>query len=133
MRILIVEDDPVGRILLVRYLEPFGDCDTAIDGQEAVSAFNKAHEEHNPYSLICLDIDLPVIDGQKALSMIRKKEEELGIEVNSSQAVKIFMTTGYKDPENYMTAFSEECDAYLIKPVQKRMLVRKMKEWNLIT
>ncbi|MBN2145147.1 MAG: response regulator [Candidatus Aureabacteria bacterium] len=132
MKILIVEDDPLGRTLLLRYLEPYGECDTASDGQQALDDFIKAHEGNKPYDLICLDIDLPKLDGQQALSLMRQKEEEMGIEVNSSKAVKIFMTTGYKDSDNYMTAFSKACDAYLIKPVQKKHLIRKMKEWNLI-
>ena len=132
MKILIVEDEPVSRTLLLNYLKKYGECDTVSDGHEALDAFTRALEEKHPYTLVCLDIDLPAMNGQQVLGLIRQKEEQLGIDINSPQAAKIFMTTGYKDSENYMTAFSETCDAYLIKPVKQRQLIRKMKELNLI-
>jgi two-component system chemotaxis response regulator CheY len=42
------------------------------------------------------------------------------------------MTTALKDKENVFTAFNEQCDAYLIKPVDKANLLGKIREFGLI-
>ena len=45
MHILVVEDDYISRRLLCRYLEPFGECDVAVNGEEAVAAVKRAVEK----------------------------------------------------------------------------------------
>ncbi|HBN09144.1 MAG TPA: response regulator, partial [Cyanobacteria bacterium UBA8530] len=59
MRILIVEDDFTSRRLLQKILAPYGECEIAINGKEAVSAVELAWGEDAPYHLICLDIMMP--------------------------------------------------------------------------
>ncbi|HEX7501078.1 MAG TPA: response regulator, partial [Polyangia bacterium] len=75
MRILIVEDDMTSRILLRKMLEPFGSCDMAVNGKEAVEAFRQAQEADEPYALVCLDIMMPELDGQEALQAMRAQED----------------------------------------------------------
>lgn len=48
MRILIVEDDFVGRKVMHKLLMEYGECDIAVDGAEAVKAFDLAWESGNP-------------------------------------------------------------------------------------
>ncbi len=55
MRILIVEDDFASRKVLQKMLSPYGECDMAADGEEAVKACRMALEENSPYGLICMD------------------------------------------------------------------------------
>ena len=74
MRILIVEDEITCRMLLKEILSLYGDCDIAVDGEQAIYAFRLAWEENKPYDLICMDIMMPNIDGQKALEKIREKK-----------------------------------------------------------
>jgi hypothetical protein len=49
MRILIVEDDLASRRLLKTLLFKYGDCDIAVNGEEAVESFRLALEEGAPY------------------------------------------------------------------------------------
>jgi two-component system chemotaxis response regulator CheY len=56
MRILVVEDDYISRRLLCRYLEPYGTCEEAVNGHEAVDAIRRAIGADEHYDLICLDI-----------------------------------------------------------------------------
>ncbi len=79
MRILIVEDDFTSRRLLQKILAPYGECDIAVDGKEALEAFTLAVREGRRYRLICLDIMMPEMDGQQVLKKIRQMEKELGI------------------------------------------------------
>ena len=44
MRVLIVEDDFTSRKLLQKFLSPYGDCDIAVDGKEALEAYKMSWE-----------------------------------------------------------------------------------------
>ncbi len=52
MKYLIVEDDFAARRLLQRDLSNYGDCDIAVDGNEAVEVFRQAVDEKEPYELM---------------------------------------------------------------------------------
>jgi two-component system chemotaxis response regulator CheY len=130
MKILIVEDDFTCRTILQRLLSPYGTCDIAVDGSEAVNAFKTALEENEPYNLICLDIMMPIMDGRKALKEIRRIEDEIGI--NVSDRTKIIMTTALGDAKSILGSFTDQCEAYLVKPVSKDILEEKLLEFGLI-
>ena len=131
MRILIVEDDMTSRLLLSKMLEPFGTCDVAVNGKEAVDAFQRARESAEPYALVCLDIMMPEMDGQAALKAIRAQEGALALP--PSRAAKIVMTTALHDLDNVTNAYRELCDGYLVKPISREKLVGLLKELDLLT
>jgi two-component system chemotaxis response regulator CheY len=130
MRTLIVEDDFSSRLLLQKFLEPYGECHIAVNGREAVDAFRLARRDGPPYDLICLDIMMPEMDGQTVLKEIRALEKDAGIP--EGDGVKILMTTSLKDGKNVMTAFRELCDAYLVKPVDRAKLLESLHKFRLI-
>ncbi len=68
MRSLVVDDELISRMLLQKLLAPLGECHIAVNGKEAIEAFLLADETRQPYDLICLDIMMPGIDGQKFFS-----------------------------------------------------------------
>jgi len=121
MKILIVEDDFVSRKVLKKYLSYYGDCDIAVDGKEAIVAFNSAHKDNKPYDLICLDIMMPEMDGQETLKETRRIEEEKGI--RGLSRVKVIMTTVLDDRESIMEAFRSQCDGYILKPIDRQKLM----------
>lgn len=125
MRILIVEDDFISRKLMLAYLMPLGECDIAVNGQEALEAFMLAIEEGQPYDLICLDIMMPEMSGQMVLKYIRQIEENKGI--LPADSVKIIMTSALKDSKNVMEAFSSQCEAYLVKPIDQEKLMEQIR------
>ena len=126
MRILVAEDDPVSRKIIVKFLEPYGSCDVAVDGMDAVSAFKTACEEKQPYNLVCLDIMMPKMNGQDVLKEIRRIEEDMGI--RGLNAAKVIMTTARDDSTNIMEAFKSKSDGYLTKPINRKMLQEKITE-----
>jgi len=131
MRILIVEDDTTSRLLLRKMLEPYGTCDVAVNGKQAVEAFRLASGQVERYALVCLDIMMPEMDGQAALKVMREIEQAAGR--LPSQSAKIVMTTALRDIENVTTAYRELCDGYLVKPIQREKLVALLKELDVIT
>lgn len=130
MRILIAEDDFASRRLLMEYLEPYGLCHVAANGQEAVEAVQKELENGEPYDLVCLDIRMPVMDGQEALKGIRKLEADRGILLGDG--MKIVMTTALSDPKSILGAFNQQCEAYLVKPITRKALIDTLCKLELI-
>ena len=131
MKVLIVEDDFTSRLTLQKLIAAYGETHIAVNGLEAMDAFVAALREGQPYDLICLDIMMPELDGHKVLQRIRQMEEEKGI--NSSNGVKIIMTTALDDPTNVVAAFKSLCDAYLVKPVSKAKLLDYLRSFGLIS
>ncbi|MFZ5352836.1 MAG: response regulator [Bacillota bacterium] len=131
MKILIVEDDFVSRCIMQEILSPYGQCDVAVNGNEAYQAFCFAFEQGKPYNLICMDIMMPEMNGQDTLKKIREYESAEG--VKGANAVKIIMTTALGDSNNIKNAFIEQCEAYLIKPISKAKLLDIMKKLELIS
>ena len=130
MRFLIVDDDFDSRRLMQRILYPFGFCDVAVDGEEAVEAVRRALKENEPYDLICMDIIMPNVDGQQALQEIRQVEKEMG--VKPEDAIKVIMISGLDDSKELHDAFFlGEATSYIVKPVRKQTLLEEMKNLGL--
>lgn len=131
MRILIAEDDFISRTIMKKYLGHYGECDVAIDGEEAIALFRMALDEGRPYGLITLDIMMPKVDGQSVLKEIRNIEDSKKIFGNDG--VKVIMTTALSDKGNVLNAFRSQCEAYLIKPIDKNKIIEELKKLNLIS
>ena len=127
MKILMAEDDFTSRVILQTLLAPYGDVHIAINGREALKAFNSAEAMGEPYELICLDIMMPEMDGQEVLQAIRKSESARGVRIG--EGVKVLMTTALTDSSNILMAFREQCDGYLVKPFQRSKLEEHLKKF----
>lgn len=131
LRVLIVEDDFYSRRLLQRILAPYGECDIAVNGKEAVDAYERSLDDEFSYDLICLDILMPVMDGHEALKRIRELEDNR--EIYGENCVKVLMTSALDDKKNMLTAFSSGCDGYITKPITKKQILGKVSELGLLT
>lgn len=130
MKILIVEDDFVSRVLLQKILEPYGACHIAVNGDEAMAAFRQALSDREPYDLICMDIMMPFTDGTEALRDIRAFERKQG--VPAGQGVKVVLTTALEDPACVREACrSGGADAYIAKPVSKQAMLDELRKLRL--
>lgn len=131
MKMLIVEDDFTTRKILLKFLQPFGEIDVAVDGQEAVTAYREALSSGEPYRLICLDIMMPELDGHGVLKSIRDIEQAQ--KVKADDVVKIVMTTALGDSSNVLGAFKGGCEGYVVKPIDKQRLLTELRKLNLIS
>ncbi len=127
MRILVVEDDFISRRLLCRYLETFGECDVAVNGNEALAVLRQALDAGEPYDLVCLDIMMPGLSGQETLQELRKLETARSL----ASGTKVIMTTALEDKESVAKAFAAQADGYVTKPVDKRRFVETIRELGL--
>jgi len=129
---LIAEAELSSRVALLGLLSKYGDCSVAVNGRDAVEAFRSARQSGHGYDLICLDIQMPDMNGQEAVYAIRSIEENERL--YWSGRVKIFMTTGILSVMNVslMASFKVLCNARLIKPVDSAKLDEHLRSCGLV-
>jgi PAS domain S-box-containing protein len=106
MKILLVEDNAVNRLVAKAMLERLGyQVDIAENGVEAVEAVRKVS-----YSFILMDCLMPVMDGYEAASRIR----EMGGSASGTPIIALTALAMTGDRENCLAA---GMDDYLSKPL----------------
>ncbi|RMZ75312.1 hypothetical protein DV737_g5343, partial [Chaetothyriales sp. CBS 132003] len=120
LRVLLVEDSPVNRVIMVRYLNKISiDNDTAEDGQQCCDLVKG--NPHGHYSLIICDIQMPRKNGYEACSEIRQWERD-----NHYPPLPIMALTANAMPEERNAAAAAGFTHYLTKPVDFNTLGRMM-------
>lgn len=121
-KILIVEDNLTNQIVLNGILESFGlSADIANNGAEAVMSIKKATQ---PYSIILMDCQMPVMDGYEASMSIRE-----GAAGSDNSDIPIVAMTA-----NAMAGDKEKCltsgmDDYVSKPIDAELFYDVLKKW----
>jgi two-component system chemotaxis response regulator CheY len=130
LKTLIVEDEITSRVMLREILKRYGSPYVAMNGKQAVDAVRAAIQAGDPFDLICLDIVMPEMDGHEALKQIRQLEEQAGIP--PAKRAKVIMTTAHADKNNVLEAIRGQCDYFLVKPIDGRVLIEELKRMQLI-
>ncbi|HEY9622238.1 MAG TPA: PAS domain-containing protein [Crinalium sp.] len=117
-RILIVDDQPENRELLVDLLKPIGfSTQLAGNGEEAIARWHQWHPH-----LILLDIRMPVLDGLKASQRIRIQERSAAV----PDTTKIIALSASVFQNDHDRATASGCDDFLKKPFQINELFDKI-------
>ena len=107
IRILVAEDEPVNQLVIGKLLGMAGySYDIAENGQVAVDLFQK-----KTFDIALFDVQMPVMDGLEAISIIRSYEK-----VNDIPRTPIIAVTAlamYGDKERILEA---QFDDYIAKP-----------------
>ena len=127
MRTLIADDDNVCRALLTRVLSDYGEVTATTDGIGAIAETARALVEKRPYDLICLDIMMPQLDGQRSLEVIRRLEDAMG-----TTTAKVAMISALDDKVNILGAFRNQADLYFTKPIDFAKIVAELRKVQLI-
>lgn len=130
LKVLIVDDVPQNGRVLKALMAKYADCDIALNGREAVNAFQNAWKQGEPYQLVCMDIMLPDIDGLKVVEVLRKMEEAMKVE--ESKRIKIIVVSSLEDTQHRMKAFNLDCAGYITKPISSKDLFECLKQAKLI-
>jgi two-component system chemotaxis response regulator CheY len=121
-----VRDTPTITLLLDEPLAPYGKCDVAENGQDAINAFEAALHGNEPYDIVCLDIMMPEIDGFEVLDQIKQIEDKKGISGRAGA------TTSLNRLKDIMKAFKGQCEDYIIKPINQEKFLNKLRQLKLI-
>lgn len=110
-RILVAEDNHTNRLLLTTALGRMGHRVTAVkNGALAVSAVEDAAAAGDPYAIVLMDMQMPVMDGPDATRAIRR----LPAPLDKTPVVALTADLLSTDRERYLAA---GLDGYLTKPV----------------
>ncbi|KIY71679.1 hypothetical protein CYLTODRAFT_368778 [Cylindrobasidium torrendii FP15055 ss-10] len=112
-KILVVEDNPILRNLLIQWLMRKGyEFRDAVDGRDGVNIYTN----EGPFDVVLLDLSMPVLDGVGATTEIRQ------FEAFADHTTKILALTGMSSLEDKRRAFDAGVDGYLVKPVAFKTL-----------
>jgi len=106
-RILIVEDSPTMRQLLVFALRRLKNVEI-VEAQDGMDGLRKISSDH--FDLALIDINMPVMDGLKLISLIRGEDSLKGI------PIVVITTEGAKEDRDRALVLG--ANEYLTKPIQ---------------
>lgn len=114
--ILIVEDNPVNRKLLVTVLRPHGyRLLTAVDGEEALAVACQERPD-----LILMDLQLPRLNGYAATQRLKELPE--------TAQIPVVALTAHAMPEERRHAQDVGFDGYITKPIDTRTFPAQIRE-----
>ena len=124
MKVLIADDEKICRIKLKLIMQNFGECESVVNGRDAVAKFHNAHQQGTPFSLIMLDLDMPDLDGLQVLSEILTAETKLG--VPKTQKAKVLMVSSSTDKDLVLRCIQSGCDDFIAKPFGINTVSKKL-------
>ncbi len=121
--ILLVEDNEDNRLLVRAYLKrvPY-EIDEAENGEIAVAKFKERR-----YSLVLMDVQMPIMDGHTATRAIRRWENEEG-----RPATPIIALTAHAIKEEMEKSKAAGCTTHLTKPIKKDTLLLALEPYLLL-
>lgn len=114
-KILIVEDNPINRVMLSEILSSEYEVLEAENGQDALTVLEKYKEEE--ISLILLDIVMPVMDGYTFLSRI--KADSL------YSSIPVVVTTQSDSEADEVAALSHGAADFVAKPYRPQIILHR--------
>ena len=113
--VLIVEDDDEVREFLLRELQKYFICQSAVDGNDALIKIKEQKPE-----LIISDIMMPVMSGIKLTEKIRHDKDIADI--------PIILLTALSDEKHVLQGLKHGADAYIEKPFSIPVLIAKCRQ-----
>ena len=84
---------------------------TASNGKEGLEEYNKYKPD-----IIVTDIKMPIMSGLEMIGEMKKIDPEL----------PVVITTAHQDPELLLKAIDNQVDAYIVKPILKKELKKRL-------
>lgn len=119
IKILVAEDHPVNREILVQFLKKFGaTIFQAENGMQALNLISKSPE----IQMIFMDIQMPVLNGTEATRILRQKKYT-GI---------IIACTANNDSSTFEKYKDIGINDILVKPFKREKVLELLDKWNII-
>ncbi|WP_374357504.1 response regulator, partial [Chitinimonas sp.] len=119
-RVLVVEDNEVNQQVASELLQSMGlDVDIAGNGQEALDILGSRPLDH--YSLVFMDLQMPVMDGHAATRAIRADRRYAGL--------PIIAMTAHAMREERERCLQEGMQDHISKPIDPERLMSTTRRW----
>lgn len=114
-RILLAEDGFDNQRLIAFLLNKAGaEVVLAENGKLAIDAALSSLNQGNPFDVILMDMEMPLIDGYEATKKLREK----------NWSGPIIALTAHAMMDHRQKSFDAGCDEYLTKPIDRKILFR---------
>jgi CheY-like chemotaxis protein len=121
LKLLVVDDSPENCEMVEVFLKKLPIVFTfAANGQEAVDQCRDTK-----YDLILMDMQMPILSGSEAASIIRQMESE-----REEEATPIIALSAHIVPEDVSNILKSGCDHYISKPVNQAHLIEMVKNYG---
>ncbi len=117
-RVLLAEDNPVNRLVMLKQLAMLGyRADAVEDGVEALRVL-----EEERYDLVLMDCQMPELDGYSATRRIRRRED-------ANQRLPVIAVTAHAMEGDRESCLEAGMDDYVSKPFQVAELSAVLERW----
>lgn len=124
LHICIAEDNPINQKIAVSFVTKLGyKCEAYSDGLQAVEALRRRSRENQPFHLVLMDVQMPVLDGLQASALIRKDEDPV------VRGVLIIAMTASAIRGDREKCLQSGMNNYLAKPVRAAVLKSMLEEY----
>lgn len=118
LRVLVAEDNEINALLARSALAKAGhEVDVVANGKAAVEALTQEGGAYR-YDIVLMDLDMPVMDGLEAISLIRRHEER-----NSMAATPILVLSADGQVRTRHGVIAHGATGFLTKPVDPRVMI----------
>lgn len=122
LRVLVAEDNHTNQLVIMGLLRRFGiSPELAENGEQALAMFRRARQ---PFDLVLLDCEMPVMDGYSAAREMRLLES-----VEGKARVPLIAVSAHVTQHHVDNCYAAGMDDHLPKPVSLRMLAEKLARW----
>jgi len=119
-RILLVEDNPINQKVALRLLVLLGyNADLAENGEEALLLL----KQHQDYSAVLMDVQMPVMDGLTATRAIR------GLQSDASR-IPIIALTANASERDRQRCLAAGMNDFLAKPIDNKKFAAALEHWT---
>ncbi len=122
LRILLAEDNPVNQEVAGLMLREMGhEVVVVSDGRAVLDALESGSD---PYDLVLMDVQMPILNGLEATAMIRKAE------AGQAKHQPIIAMTAYAMQGDRERCLAAGMDDYISKPIKARVLIDMLTKWS---
>ncbi len=114
-KVLVVDDNPQNIQILGSVLKEANyTVGFATNGKQALEILTQADD----YSIVLLDIDMPILDGYATCAIMRSKEK--------LREIPVIFLTAFAETENIVKGFDSGAQDYVLKPFNARELLARI-------
>ncbi|GAB4109139.1 MAG: hypothetical protein OHK0057_03090 [Thermoflexibacter sp.] len=116
--VLIADDNEINLMVVTKKMQNIGfEVETAKNGQEVLQKLENKH-----YDLLCLDMNMPILNGSETIKAIRNKTG------SPFQTIPIFLMTAYSYTDIAEKIKDVQITDFLTKPFEMSDLLRKLQK-----
>ncbi|KAH8596837.1 HHK1, histidine kinase-group X protein [Bisporella sp. PMI_857] len=127
IRICIAEDNPINQKIAIQFMQKLGfnHVDAYDNGLLAVEALRQKALEGEPYHIILMDVQMPVLDGYEATKLLRRDK------IDAVRRILVIAMTASAIQGDREKCLASGMNDYLAKPVRSGVLKKKLDQYFL--